>query len=382
MDKKKQMQFNLNNFLISVSPALDFVMMEKTGVSLGHSKRVAYLALKIAQRFDLSPEELSDLCSYCLVHSIALIENKEFNIDYLERSNELAQDLPFLIVRDDILKYQREYFDGSGIYGLKNDEIPFFSQVLSFAIMIDEKFDLSKKEIKNREEIVEFISKNKDLLFSSELGDIFIEESKNVSFWLDLQNDNDMMFFIFSNLQDFTKPMDFEDILQVTSIFTELFDGDVQILHICHDIALYYQFEHKDIYTFLIAASLKNIGKFMISNEILNKDSSLQKDEYEQIKAYPYYTKKILDNIIGFSDVSIWASKVQEKIDRSGYPFGYFAKDLSFKDRILIVINIYDALLRKKSFREAFTHNESIEIMRKTRGLDLAIINDFEKIYG
>jgi HD-GYP domain-containing protein (c-di-GMP phosphodiesterase class II) len=380
MDKKKQMQFNLNNFLLATSQALDFVKSEISNTSVNHSKRVSYLALKLAQRFELSNEELSDLCSYCLVHSIALIEQKEFTQNYYDRCNELAHELPFLTKQGDILKYQNEFYDGSGPFTLKDDEIPLFSKILAFACTLDSKFDLSQKEIENRKEIVKYVNENKNVLFDKNLCDIFIEESKNISFWLELQNENEILYFIFSNLEDFTKAMDFEDVLQITSIFTEIFDGDVQILHYCFAMANYYEFEHKDIYALLVASSLKNIGKFMIKNEILNKSTNLDKDDYEQIKAYPFYTRRVLKNIIGFNDIAVWSSKVQEKIDKSGYPFGLMAKDLSLKDRLLICLNIYDALRREKKYRKSFNHNDAINEMKKIRGIDTNVIEDINRV--
>ena len=56
MDKKKQMQFNLNNFLLATSIALDFVSKDRYKISLGHAKRVAYIALNIGIKMDFTPE--------------------------------------------------------------------------------------------------------------------------------------------------------------------------------------------------------------------------------------------------------------------------------------------------------------------------------------
>lgn len=381
MDKKKQMQFNLNNFLMATSQALDFVKSEVSNTSSNHSKKVAYLALKIAKAYEMSDEELSDIVSYSLVHSLALIEYKEFSNEYYNRCNELCQELPFLIPQDNIIKYQNEFYNGSGSFGLKDNNIPIFSQILSFSIKLDTLFDLSDKNIDNRIAIVKYVNENKNILFDENICNIFLEESKQINFWLELQNESDILYGIFSNLQDFSKPMDFEDILAITSIYTELFDGDIQILELCHEMCYFYKLEHKDIFTLLIAVSLKNIGKFMIRKELLEKTEALSRNEYEEIKAYPFYTKKILNNIMGFSDISQWASKIQERIDRSGYPFGLLSKDLSFKDRVLITISIYDALLRKKTYRAPLSHAQAIEEMKKIRGLDFTIIEDINRVF-
>ncbi len=107
MDKKKQLQFNLNNFLIATSIALDFVAKNKYKITLGHSKRVAYIALNIGIKMNLSPEELSDLCSYSLLSTVGL-EQSNTDKEFCEISNDFVKEFPFLTQQKDILKYQKK----------------------------------------------------------------------------------------------------------------------------------------------------------------------------------------------------------------------------------------------------------------------------------
>ena len=43
------MLFNLNEFLISISFALDFVELDLTGATSNHSKRVSYICYKMGE---------------------------------------------------------------------------------------------------------------------------------------------------------------------------------------------------------------------------------------------------------------------------------------------------------------------------------------------
>lgn len=382
MNKKKQMAFNLNNFLLSMSQALDSVENRVYNTSEHHSKRVAYIALKLALEFNYKKEGLFDICAYSLCHNIALNKTKKINKEYCELSNEYANKLPFISEQKDVLKYQAEHYDGSGVYGLKEHDIPLFSQFISFANILDTKFDLSKSSIDNRKEILSFIKAEENKLFSSDMIECFEEFSKSTSFWLDLQNENDIMSFIFSKLQDFTIVLDFEEILDITKIFAKLLDDERLLLESCEKLADFYDFEHKDKQVFLIAASLSKLGKLFIDESILNKKDTLSQNEYEVIKSYPYYTKKILSNIIGFADIVSLSSMVQERIDGKGYPFNYKAKDLSLKHRVLACLLVYSSLLTKKSFRNEYTHEKAIEIMNKMseKGvLDSSIVSDIDK---
>ncbi|WP_044418700.1 HD-GYP domain-containing protein [Halarcobacter anaerophilus] len=385
MDKKKEMLFNLNNFLLAMSTALDEVEKEVYKVSCFHSKRVAYLALKLAKEFNFEKEGLSDICSFALLHNIGLKKSLKKGKAYCLLGEEYSSRFPFLTDEKNIIKYHCEYYDGSGIFGLKGDEIPLFSQFLAFADTLDTKFDLSKKDINNRKEILEFVKKSENTLFSTDMVECFFEFSEVESFWLDLQNEQELLTYIFSSLFDFSIPLKFEDVLSLSSIFHELIDNNSNLISNCSKMADFYNFDHKDKQTFLIAASLANIGKFFIPSKILEKKDTLELNEYTQIKAYPYYTKKVLSNIIGFSDINNWASTIQEFIDKSGYPFCLEGKDLSLKNRLLTTTNIYTSLITEKTYRAAFSKEEAFKIMDKLsndKRVDKSIVEDLKSVFS
>lgn len=382
MNKKKQMQFNLNNFLLATSIALDFVSKERYKISLGHAKRVAFIALNIGIKMDLSKEELSDLCAYSLVSSIGLNQSND-DKDFCEISNECVKDFPFLTQNKNILKYQKEKIDGSGIFAIKGDEIPLFSQIIFLAKTLDTMYDFGKENIKNRFDAIEFTKDKLDMYFSRQIIEKFFECVREVTFWQDMLNEQDTLIFIYSSLDDFTQALDFEKILKITTNFYKIENPQSKLIELSEVMCEFYEFEHKDKLTFLIAASLCNIGKLTLGKELLEKEQDLDIYEIEKIKTYPYYTKKILQNIIGFSDITSWASKVQERLDGSGYILSLTGKDLTFKDRLLQSLNAYNALRQNRVYRELFSHNEAIEILKfeaSENRFDIAIIEDIDRV--
>ena len=382
MNKKKQMQFNLNNFLLATSIALDFVSKERYKISLGHAKRVAFIALNIGIKMDLSKEELSDLCAYSLVSSIGLNQSKD-DKDFCEISNECIKDFPFLTQNRNILKYQKEKIDGSGIFALKGDEIPLFSQIIFLAKTLDTMYDFGKENIKNRFDAIEFTKDKLDMYFSRQIIEKFFECVREVAFWQDMLNEQDTLIFIYSSLHDFTQALDFEEILKITINFYKIENPQSKLIELSEVMCEFYEFEHKDKQTFLIAASLCNIGKLTLGKSLLEKEQELDIYEIEKIKTYPYYTKKILQNIIGFNDITSWASKVQERLDGSGYILSLTGKDLTFKDRLLQSLNAYNALRQNRVYRELFSHNEAIEILKfeaSENRFDIAIIEDIDRV--
>ncbi len=152
--------------MLSTSIALDVVEKDRCNTIENHLKRVAFLSLKVGEKLNLTPpQEMADLCAYSLVHNIALKHKLENTKEHFELAQEYVKDFPFLCGYKNVLKYHQEYYDGSGIFGLKEDEIPILSQIISFSHLLDKKFNLSGKEIENRKEIVEFLEENEEKLF-------------------------------------------------------------------------------------------------------------------------------------------------------------------------------------------------------------------------
>lgn len=381
MDKKKQLAFNLNNFLLSTSIVLDLAEENISNTTKNHSKRVAFISLKIGQILNLTPPELADLCAFSLIRNIAISKELNDKKEELVLAQECADKLPFLCGFKNVIKYHQEYFNGSGLFGIKDNKIPLLAQIISFSHLLDKEFDLSSNNITNKKDVVTFLKDKEGVLFSPEIIDAFLDVSLNIDFWLDIQNENDVLFYIFSTLHDFTINANFEKILVFTSIFSIIDINNSEFIQKCSKMTDFYNFEHKDKQTFLIAASLHNIGKLAIPKEIINKKSKLSEDEYEVIKSYPYYTKKVLSNLMGFNDITKWACRVQERMDGKGYPFSLEGKDLSLKDRLMSVLNIYQSLRESKPFRSSYSHEDSISIMLElatNKKIDEAIVKDIK----
>src|SRR5450756_1998340 len=62
------MNFNLNVFLSAVANALDTIEINIFGMPTNHSKRIAYISVKIARELRLTNEEIFDLASLAIMH--------------------------------------------------------------------------------------------------------------------------------------------------------------------------------------------------------------------------------------------------------------------------------------------------------------------------
>ena len=92
-------------------------------------------------------------------------------------------------------------------------------------------------------------------------------------------------------------------------------------------------------------------------------------------------SKNILSSIKEIDNITTWVSRHHERTDGSGFPKGLNGYQMSFEDKLLICIDIYQALREKRSYKEAYTHIEAINEMKKMNGLDMHIIFDIDNCF-
>ena len=115
-------------------------------------------------------------------------------------------------------------------------------------------------------------------------------------------------------------------------------------------------------------ASLHDVGKIGIDRSILKKPGKLTEEEFKIIKEHP----EIGYEIIKKSGVSIMAENIaryhHEKWDGNGYPYGLKGLEIPLEARIVSVVDVYDALRQKRIYKDGFTHEKAIEIIRNESG--------------
>ena len=124
------------------------------------------------------------------------------------------------------------------------------------------------------------------------------------------------------------------------------------------------------------AAPLHDIGKVGIPDAILLKPGRLDPDEFEQMKLHTVYGRDAIAGVeerLGFSnDFLRFAREIayshQEKYDGSGYPQGLSGEAIPVAARLMAVADVYDALISKRVYKPAFTHETAIELIRQGSG--------------
>ncbi len=117
------------------------------------------------------------------------------------------------------------------------------------------------------------------------------------------------------------------------------------------------------------SVSLHDIGKVAIADSILLKTTSLTKEEFNIMKSHTSYGGRIIKKVeefLGSSSFLTFAYEIamyhHEYYDGSGY-FGLKKEQIPFSARMTTIADIYDALTTKRTYKEAYSHKQAVEIM-------------------
>ncbi|WP_108125109.1 HD-GYP domain-containing protein [Saccharospirillum mangrovi] len=99
------------------------------------------------------------------------------------------------------------------------------------------------------------------------------------------------------------------------------------------------------LHQIMVGALLHDIGKTMIPDNVLHKPDRLNDEEFEIIKRHALYSKEILEQTEGVSELTIQvAAQHHEKMDGSGYPMGLKGEQISEYGRMTAIVDVYDAI--------------------------------------
>jgi putative two-component system response regulator len=144
------------------------------------------------------------------------------------------------------------------------------------------------------------------------------------------------------------------------------------------------------IQTLYKSAPLHDIGKVGIPDNILLKPGKLTSEEFEIMKTHVTLgrnaivaAEKLLDSPNSFLQCAREIAYAHhEKWDGSGYPEGLAGENIPISARMMAVADVYDALISRRVYKEAFPYEEAVKIIRKGRGshFDPALIDAFDAI--
>ncbi|MFH1117842.1 MAG: HD domain-containing phosphohydrolase, partial [Pseudomonadota bacterium] len=128
--------------------------------------------------------------------------------------------------------------------------------------------------------------------------------------------------------------------------------------------------KQEEVDKILLAAPMHDLGKIGINDAILRKPGRLTAEEFEEMKKHTTIGAKILRG----SEVPLIrlaeeiALSHHEKWDGSGYPQGLAGDAIPPSGRITAVADVYDALVHKRVYKEAYPEEKALAVLEEGRG--------------
>ncbi len=124
------------------------------------------------------------------------------------------------------------------------------------------------------------------------------------------------------------------------------------------------------------AALVHDVGKITTPTAILESEGKLSDDEMTIMKLHTTETENLLYGVFTDEIIKLAASH-HEKLDGTGYPHGLTAEEMPTTYRALAVADITSALIGKRSYKDSYSWDKTIGILRdmaKANKIDADIV--------
>ena len=124
------------------------------------------------------------------------------------------------------------------------------------------------------------------------------------------------------------------------------------------------------------SAPLHDVGKIKVSDTILNKPGKLTDEEFRTMQTHTTAGSEIIDKAIAtvgeesdyLKEAKNLAAFHHEKWNGSGYPNGLKGEEIPLSARIMAVADVFDALVSRRSYKEPFSIEKALDIIREGSG--------------
>ena len=123
------------------------------------------------------------------------------------------------------------------------------------------------------------------------------------------------------------------------------------------------------------AAPMHDLGKIAVDDEILRKPGKFTDAEYAEMQKHPAEGAKILQKVLhevddeDFVRIAINIAHFHhEHYDGTGYPEHLSGNEIPVEARIMALADVFDALVSKRCYKEAYSYQKALTIMEQSLG--------------
>jgi putative nucleotidyltransferase with HDIG domain len=119
------------------------------------------------------------------------------------------------------------------------------------------------------------------------------------------------------------------------------------------------------------AGLLHDIGKFALSDRVMERGGKLLDSDWRGIRRHPDIGAELLRDIGVYGPVADIVRAHHERVDGRGYPRGLRADDIPPIARVVAVAEVYDTLTAPDTYRTPMTSFEALNELRRVSGKQL-----------
>ncbi len=123
------------------------------------------------------------------------------------------------------------------------------------------------------------------------------------------------------------------------------------------------------------SAPMHDLGKIGVDDAVLRKQGKFTNEEYEKMKQHSEIGYHMISEILsGVEDPDFVhvaenvAHYHHEKVNGTGYPCGLKGEEIPIEARIMALADVFDALVSKRCYKDAFSYERAYEIIEKDSG--------------
>ena len=123
------------------------------------------------------------------------------------------------------------------------------------------------------------------------------------------------------------------------------------------------------------AAPMHDLGKIAVDDAVLRKPGRFTDEEYAKMKQHAAEGARVIHEILLHTDDNSFKQVAEnvahyhhERWDGSGYPEGLAGEQIPIEARIMAIADVYDALVSKRVYKEAFDFEKADRIIMEGMG--------------